>query len=549
MKFNSCLALGAILGSASVALAGGPQILINEVDADTVGTDDMEFIELYDGGVGNTSLTGLVVVLYNGSDDQSYNDAIDLDGFSTDANGFFVIGSELVPNVDLVAFTTNGVQNGADAVALYTGDAGDFPNDTPITLVGLLDAIVYDTNDGDDAGLAVLINAGQPQVNEGGNGNSSADSNQRCPDGAGGALNTDMYGQGAPTPGAPNLCVIPMGACCNLETGMCTDGATQGECSGPYDIWTVDVLCAELDPACAAEPIGACCDPGSGICTDGVLESDCLTSNGLFGGDGSECASIKCTGAEASNVIISEIVDATLPGGQPKFVELTNCDTVTVDLSLYSIGNYNNGGTSLGGGSSTSLNGMLAPGETYVYCFSSDEDTTFVDVYGFAPDQYAGGGFINGDDVVALFLGTATGDGSDAVLVDIYGVIGVDGSGTTWEYTDGYSYRNSGASATDTFNEAEWTIGGANSLETGDDAEELLLILELTTPGEHSCDGGSGGDCPEDLDMSGDVGFGDLLAILSAWGPCAACAEDLDMSGDVGFGDLLAVLSAWGACP
>ena len=28
------------------------------------------------------------------------------------------------------------------------------------------------------------------------------------------------------------------------------------------------------------------------------------------------------------------------------------------------------------------------------------------------------------------------------------------------------------------------------------------------------------GDCPEDLDGSGIVDFGDLLILLSAWGPC-----------------------------
>ncbi len=48
-----------------------PPIVINEVDADTVGTDALEFIELYDGGVGNTPLDGLVLVTYNGSDDLS----------------------------------------------------------------------------------------------------------------------------------------------------------------------------------------------------------------------------------------------------------------------------------------------------------------------------------------------------------------------------------------------------------------------------------------------------------------------------------------------
>jgi len=62
--------------------------------------------------------------------------------------------------------------------------------------------------------------------------------------------------------------------------------------------------------------------------------------------------------------------------------------------------------------------------------------------------------------------------------------------------------------------------------------------------------GGSPPPCPEDLNGSGAVDFGDLLAILSAWGPCnPECPEDLDFSGDVGFGDLLPVLLNWGPCP
>ena len=46
--------------------------MINEIDADTPGTDTMEFVELYDGGVGNVSLTGKTVVFFNGSNDLSY---------------------------------------------------------------------------------------------------------------------------------------------------------------------------------------------------------------------------------------------------------------------------------------------------------------------------------------------------------------------------------------------------------------------------------------------------------------------------------------------
>ena len=88
---------------------------------------------------------------------------------------------------------------------------------------------------------------------------------------------------------------------------------------------------------------------------------------------------------------------------------------------------------------------------------------------------------------MVIFLGPATGDGSDATLVDMYGVIGVDGSGEVWEYTDSYAVRNSNVtSPIATFDASEWTIPGANALETGDDIEELALILANTTPGTHT---------------------------------------------------------------
>ena len=60
-----------------------------------------------------------------------------------------------------------------------------------------------------------------------------------------------------------------------------------------------------------------------------------------------------------------------------------------------------------------------------------------------------------------------------------------------------------------------------------------------------------GASCPADLDDSGTIGFADLIALLSAWGPCphhAGCPEDLDDDGTVGFSDLLILLAAWGPC-
>ncbi len=114
-----------------------------------------------------------------------------------------------VANCDLdVTPDTNLIQNGADAVALFAGDAVDFPEDTPVTTVGLIDALVYDTDDSDDSGLLVLLNPGQPQVNERDGGDGTRDSNQRCPNGSGGALNTDTYAQFEPSPGESNICEI-----------------------------------------------------------------------------------------------------------------------------------------------------------------------------------------------------------------------------------------------------------------------------------------------------------------------------------------------------
>jgi hypothetical protein len=180
-------------------------VIINEIDSDTPGSDTLEFVELYDGGGGNTPLDGLVIVFYNGNGDVSYN-AFDLDGFSTDASGHFLLGnSGVIPTPDVI-FGNNSLQNGADAVALYIGDGTGFPNGTAVTTNNLVDAIVYDTNDADDPGLLVLLNNGQPQGDENGGGDKDNHSNSRCPNGRGGARNTHRYVQTIPSPALNNVC-------------------------------------------------------------------------------------------------------------------------------------------------------------------------------------------------------------------------------------------------------------------------------------------------------------------------------------------------------
>jgi len=170
-------------------------IVINEVDADNPSTDTLEFIELKTASP-NMSLDGYCVVLFNGSDDASY-ESFDLDGYTSDANGLFVLGtSTLSPSPNFTfSKSDNVIQNGADAVAVYQDDASNFPNDTPLTTTNLIDAFVYDTNDGNDSGLLTGLGV-SVQYNEGENGNKDGHSNQRKAD--------ETYEAKEPTPGVLN---------------------------------------------------------------------------------------------------------------------------------------------------------------------------------------------------------------------------------------------------------------------------------------------------------------------------------------------------------
>lgn len=176
-------------------------ILINEVDADQVGSDTLEFVELV--GAPNTPLDGYVLVMFNGGDaaNASYR-TVDLTGQVIPASGFFVVGSSYVANVNLnFDVNNNAIQNGADAIALYQGLVADFPNGTAPTLTGLVDALVYGTADAEDAELMALFGPGQVQVDEGAANNT--ESMSRVPDG--GAANTfALFVAQAPTPGATN---------------------------------------------------------------------------------------------------------------------------------------------------------------------------------------------------------------------------------------------------------------------------------------------------------------------------------------------------------
>jgi hypothetical protein len=178
--------------------------LINELDTVTPGGSGRQFVELY--GAPGLSLNGYILVFFNGTTDTSYL-TVDLAGYVMDTNGYFLVGNTAV-TPDII-ITDGIIQNGnavAGAVALYQAASASFPNGTAVTVTGLIDALVYKTRatTADDAGLAPLLNAGQPQVNEDLNAARNAESMQRVPNASGGFRNTSSYQVKASTARAAN---------------------------------------------------------------------------------------------------------------------------------------------------------------------------------------------------------------------------------------------------------------------------------------------------------------------------------------------------------
>ena len=125
------------------------QVVINEFDADNPGSNDYQIVELKT-PLANTSLDGYVLVFFNGitgTGTASYL-SIDLDGKVTDINGNFLAGSVSVSPSPSLLINNGALQIGPDVVALYSGNASDFPTGTVATATNLIDAVAYSNSAG-----------------------------------------------------------------------------------------------------------------------------------------------------------------------------------------------------------------------------------------------------------------------------------------------------------------------------------------------------------------------------------------------------------------
>lgn len=156
------------------------------------------------------------------------------------------------------------------------------------------------------------------------------------------------------------------------------------------------------------------------------------------------------TGAASADLIITGVIDGPLSGGTPKAIELYVINDVT-DLSIYGIGSANNGGGT--DGEEFELSGSASAGD---FLYIASEETEFTNWFGFAPDFTTSAALINGDDAIELFC--------NDVVADTFGDINTDGTGTAWDYQDGWAYRSDGTGA-GAWDIGNWFFSGINALD------------------------------------------------------------------------------------
>ncbi len=160
-------------------------------------------------------------------------------------------------------------------------------------------------------------------------------------------------------------------------------------------------------------------------------------------------------GAATNSLVITGAYDGPLTGGTPKGIELYVLQDIS-DLSLYGVSSITNGAGTSAGNVEYNFPADAATAGTYIYL--ATESSQFTTFFGIAPTYTNGVVSINGDDSIELY--------ESGQIIDTFGDVDTDGSGETWDYLDGWAYRNddTGPEGT-TFTTSNWTYSGANALD------------------------------------------------------------------------------------
>lgn len=152
----------------------------------------------------------------------------------------------------------------------------------------------------------------------------------------------------------------------------------------------------------------------------------------------------------STQIFISELADPDNNSGA-RFVELYNASTEPLDLNLWTLRRYTNDNTEVS--SSIALSGMVIGAQSTLVI--SPNAPEFELVYGFPPDVAVSTNTpadSNGDDNLELVDPFGT-------VIDVFGIVGEDGSNTNHEFEDGRAFRNLDVmKGNPVFTFSEWTI-------------------------------------------------------------------------------------------
>ena len=167
-----------------------------------------------------------------------------------------------------------------------------------------------------------------------------------------------------------------------------------------------------------------------------------------------------------NNLFFTEIADPN-NNADARFLEIYNGEDVAINLNGWTVRRYTNDNSSVS--SSINLAGStINAGQAFVIAVNGAE---FETVFGFVPDLVGatnGPADSNGDDNLELVDPFGN-------VVDIFGVIGEDGSGTNHEFEDGRALRNFSISkGNPIYTFSEWQIwndtGDAGTINEPQDA-------------------------------------------------------------------------------
>lgn len=225
------------------------------------------------------------------------------------------------------------------------------------------------------------------------------------------------------TPGSPNARCFPA-----VDTGVDTDTVLDTD-TVPVDtdtVDTVDTVPPDTDTVVDTDTVPAD--------TDTVVDTDTTP--------------VDTDPPAQPTLVLSEVASTSATSG--RYLEVWNPGPDPVDLTGWGVQIYYNGSTVPDTRALSSV--VLGVGDTWVVAYSA---AGFQTAWGFPADQNWGSIVSNGDDVYTLVYDR----GAGWEVIDVYGEIGVDGTGTAWEFASMSAERNLAVTAPSaTFDLAQWTL-------------------------------------------------------------------------------------------